>query len=734
MSSNKEIEKIKEAIQDLVYDKTALRKAYQYYHAQRDAEQFKHLEDNYGIGSPTSVSFTPLIKKHIDVLVGEYLGLTQDLKITCKDSNTISNILRDKYLKINKEIHDYLVRYVHNNIIGAILDNKEAVNDPGLEDELNKLKENIEESFVSEYEIAAQNILENFRQSRNIDMKRKMEELYRDLLITGTGYYRTLPSANKKNVALEILNPIDTFIERNPNSPYLRDSRRAVIRKYMTKEEVLNKYHDELTQDAINSILEMNFGMKSMSDTYVVRYTSGNSEYKKPSGKKGILAGLEAHPAWSGDFSTTRMNNLIEVFEVEWLEVDKTNGKLTRHEGVQIGPEIFITRGESEFIVRSAENPNACGLSVNGMFFLDKNGDPYSLILNTMDLQDKYDLLIYCRDNLIASAGTVGDWIDVAFMPEFLGNTMPERVQAWKAYKKTGMALINSQMEGGERMTNTTFNGYDDTVKVQSIQAIQIAIDAIEQQASAITGVLPERLAQYEQRDAVTNVQLGVRMSGLLTKQYFEVMDIIYKEVNYDLLNLAKLVFPKGITGTLILGNKYSKIFNALPEHYTVTDFDIHIEDSSRSFKDMETAKSLNLELVKSGLSDPLMAFDVATATGLSELKQYVKISTEKKQKENDQIGQLKQQLEQATQDLKAANQQNEELQKQISKLNNQLDTNSANKLKLETERVAIEKEKVRNEKSYNDKIAEIKQQQLQIQKDEITDDNPYNNKVKAIM
>ena len=428
------------------------------------------------------------------------------------------------------------------------------------------------------------------------------------------------------------------------------------------------------------------------------------------------------------------MNNLIEVYEVEWLEVEKTTGKLTRHEGVQIGQEIFITRGESEFIVRSSENPNACGLSINGMFFLDKNGDPYSLILNTMDLQDKYDLLIYCRDNLIASAGTVGDWIDVAFMPEFLGTTMPERVQAWKAYKKTGMALINSQMEGGERMTNTTFNGYDDTVKVQSIQAIQIAIDAIEQQASAITGVLPERLAQYEQRDAVTNVQLGVRMSGLLTKQYFEVMDIMYKEVNYDLLNLAKLIFPKGITGTLILGNKYSKIFNALPKHYTVTDFDIHIEDSSRSFKDMETAKSLNLELVKAGMSDPLMAFDVATATGLSELKQHVKTSTEKKQKENDQINQLKQQLEQTTQNLEAANKQNEELQKQVAKLNNQLNTNNSEKLKLESERVAIEREKVRNDKNYNDKLAEMKQQQLQIQKDEITDDNPYNNRVKAIM
>jgi hypothetical protein len=43
------------------------------------------------------------------------------------------------------------------------------------------------------------------------------------------------------------------------------------------------------------------------------------------------------------------------------------------------------------------------------MFFNDKNGQPYSLMLATMNLQDQYDLMIYARDNLIASSGTVGD-------------------------------------------------------------------------------------------------------------------------------------------------------------------------------------------------------------------------------------------------------------------------------------------------------------------------------------
>ena len=34
---------------------------------------------------------------------------------------------------------------------------------------------------------------------------------------------------------------------------------------------------------------------------------------------------------------------------------------------------------------------------------------PFSLIANTMDLQDKYDLTIYYRDSLIANSGTIGD-------------------------------------------------------------------------------------------------------------------------------------------------------------------------------------------------------------------------------------------------------------------------------------------------------------------------------------
>ena len=61
---------------------------------------------------------------------------------------------------------------------------------------------------------------------------------------------------------------------------------------------------------------------------------------------------------------------------------------LVRHEGVKIGDEIYITRGESEMVTRSISHPKECTLSINGIFFSDRNGDPFSIVLNTMDLQD----------------------------------------------------------------------------------------------------------------------------------------------------------------------------------------------------------------------------------------------------------------------------------------------------------------------------------------------------------
>ena len=738
MVKEKEVEKINSCISDLVYDKIALKKAYNYYHGIRDAEQFRHIEENYGIGVPTSVGFTPLIKKHIDVLVGEYLELDPDLQVTCKDEETVSNILRDKQLKIDKALYDFLRKYLQNKILNILLNNQQPVNDPFIEKEMQRIKNDIDNSFISDYEIAAQNILEYIKHSRAIDIKNKAKELFTDLLIGGICYYRTRKKGD--DMDLEILNPLDTFIERNHNEFYLNKSRRAVIRRWMTREQILSEFADDLSNEAINRLKTM-FSRRDQGDrAIVVRSTGalysddgtilGNPHEPKP----GILAGLEVHPVypWDDAGQYTHINSeMISVYECEWIEWDNRERRNVLHYGVKIGDGIYITPGEPEYYVQNRTNPKDVSLTINGMFFNDKNGQPYSLMLATMDIQDKYDLLLYCRDNLIATSGTVGDWIDVAHLPVFLGVKMPERIMKWQAYKKNGMALYDSSQEGAQ-LLNTTFNGFDDTVKAQSIQAIQIAIESIESQASSITGVFAEKLGQIAERDAVSNVKVGIHQSTLLTKQYFHAMDLMYKEMNYDLLNLAKYVYKDGITGTIVLGDRV-KIFTALPKYYTLTDFDIHIADSSETLRMREQIQAINVEFVKGGLVDAEDSVEIITAKNMTQLKRYIKKALAEKKAENNLIGQLQQQVEQMTSERKQYEQQLNQLTSQLQSLQKQLQTNNQQKLDIEQQRVNIENKIANDKKDYNDKMIEVKEKQLQAEILQIRDGNPYNDQIRDV-
>lgn len=729
MNKEKEIEKINKCINELVYDKVQLRKAYNYYHCTRDEEQFRHIEDNYGIGTPTSVGFTPLIKKHVDVLVGEYLELDPDLQITCKDEKTISNIMRDKQLKIHEAAYKYFEKQLNNVLLQVFGDGKEPVVDALFEQELAQIKKDTERSYVSEYEIAAQNILNYIKNSRDIDLKNKMRDLLTDLLIGGMCYYRTRPKG--ETIGLEILNPLDTFVERNFNEFYLNKSPRAVVRKWMTAERILDEYGKELSKEAKEK-LETHQDQGVRNDNFIYVKTD-MAPFSAMTSTPGILGGMEAHPIRENrGAAAIAKENTYEVYECEWIEYDKEKERLTRHEGVKIGTEIYIVRGESENITRSISNPNDCSLSINGIFFSDKNGDPFSILLSTMDLQDRYDLTIYYRDSLIASSGTIGDFLDAAHLPEFLGEEMPERVQKWLAYKKQGVAWIDSSMEGSQ-MINTAFNGYDDTIKAQTIQAFQMVLESIEQQASSITGVFAEKLGGIQQRDAVSNVKVGIRQSTLLTKQYFSAMDLMYKEVNYDLLNLAKIVFKKGIAGTLINGTRLNQIFTALPEYYTMTDFDIHIQDSTEAFQMRETLKAYCAELIKAGLANAELIVDMSAAKNLTELKMVVKDALEKQKAETGQMQQLQQQATQAEQTVKEYEKQIRQMQEQMQQMEKQLEKMNEEKLALERDRLELDKKIAADKHSYDMRVAEIKEQQAQAEIAQLYDGNPYNDKIKEV-
>jgi hypothetical protein len=713
--SEKMIKRTDEIIAELVREKVEFQKAYNYYHGIRDEEQFKYLEENFGIGSPTSVKMTPMVKKHIDALIGEYLGTPILPKISCKDSETISAITREKSLAIAKGVTQFLQDHLNTTLV-QFLDGKDTT-DKAIKQQIDKIKEDIDQSFISKFEIAAQNVIQYVMQSRHTDMITKLRQLLLDLLITGYTFFKIKESSNKTNIQIEVLDPLNTFIDRNPESPYIKDSYKVVVRHWFTKQQIRNRYGKDLTKSDLKKLND------EWSDDFgegaIYGYTYANTV-------QPMYANMPGHP-----IDESGVQKLIPVYEVEWLETDK-NFVMQRYSSVRIGGDIYIINGKDEHVIRSKDNPSYASLTVNGVYFTNRTSKPYSLMISCADLQDKYDLLIYYRDVLIANSGVKGQIMDFSLIPANLGVNWPERVKKWMAYRKAGTMMIDTTQEGrndqGAGQFNTMFSGYDDTLPAQAIQAIQLAIDSVEATTSSITGVFRERLNGIQQKDAVTNIQQGVNNSFIITKPIYQQMDLVSCELISGCLDQAKITWKKGLTGILVLGDQQQKIFTALPENFTHTDYDVHVISSTQIMQDMQQIQMLVPEFIKSGQLPPDILFEVMTSKSLSEMKYKVKKALKIQKEENNQLMQLQQKLEETSQQAQQLQQELQKAQQEIKRLDEQ-------RLKLETDKMNLEYKvdwfKAQTDKTYRERQLDIEEKKVDIELAQLRDGNPYNDQIR---
>lgn len=523
---------------------------------------------------------------------------------------------------------------------------------------------------------------------------------------------------DKNNVDVEVLDPLNTFVERNPESQYIKDCSRSVVRKWLNKSQIIYKYGKYLSKDDIEG-LENSLAGVTDNNTYYIRSYEGTGETQGIDNKQ-VVPGFP-------DERTMKVNNLWPVYEVEWIEPDK-DYVLQRYSGVRIGHEIYIVHGKDENVQRSQINPNWCGLTVNGIYFASRDLEPYSLMLACVDLQDQYDILFFYRDNLIANSGVSGDWVDLSLLPTIIGNNLGERLEKFIAYKKQGIAVMDSSQEGRTFNNNTTLAGYDDTLKAHSIQGVEMAIERVEATCSSITGVFRERLNGIQQKDAVSNVKLGVQNSFIITKQFTHQMDLMTVEILSDSLNCAKSVWKNGLIGALILGDKSQKVFQIAPESFVFSDFDIHITSGSEILKDMDMIKQIAGQFTQAGIAEPDLIIDVLSSKSMTDLQHKVKKSIKTKKAENDQLLQLQQQNEQLQQEMKNAESQMKNLQKELEK-------NDSMKLEMEKQMFKAKNEldwfKAKSDKEFKEKSVENDSKRTEVEVLQMYDDNPYNNKIK---
>lgn len=716
----------------LVKEKDAIRKAYNYYDGVLDKEQNLHLEEVYGLASPTSLEFIPLVRPHIDQLVGELLQIPFKPKITCKDKKTLNNINREKQLAISKQLYEETKKYVNNVFLQQLNSDGqqegEQGKDPFIVKKLESLKEEITQGFISEYEVSAQYLLEYFKQTRSLDLLNKRKEFFKDILISGQCYYDVNLDKKGSLPTFERIHPLDCFVEKNPNSPYLNKASRAVVRRRLTKQEILMRYGHKLKKDDLDKI-EHAVAPNLTQNNY---YINNNST--------GIIAGIS--PTIVGDTTNgidynTYYGTRHTVYEVQFISANEyeENGvkryRMDRYRTIRIGEDLYVLIGKDEDVFRTHEYSDECSLSINGICYEDSKGLPYSLMLATANLQDKYNILHFHRDNLIALSGVKGTAVESSIIPIWLGDTPEERFKKFTSYKKAGNAPLDSAQDGASTLNTALFQTYDDTLSGDALQALQFAIQSTEEVCSRITGVFRERLGGIEQKDAVSNVQVGIRQSAIITKQYYQIIDLITKEILNDLINSCKLSFKEsGFMGSIVLGDNLIKIFEIKPDNFTYTDYDVHIDDSGDVVRDMQKIEQLTMELIKGGQQDIDIVLSTIGMHSMTQMKFEIQQSINKKKKENDQLAQLNDALEQAKQQLQQLQQQAQNLQKENDSL--KAKDRELEKYKIDKDyeiRMFVAKNNDKNSAEAN----VIDKKRVELEQLQLFDNNPNNNEIKNV-
>jgi hypothetical protein len=168
-----------------------------------------------------------------------------------------------------------------------------------------------------------------------VDLKEKLRLLLKDLLITGYAYYRV--TTTDTNVVIEVLDPLNTFVDINPDSNYIRDGYRSVVRKFLTKTQILNKYGQYMQKDDIDSLNKEYDGLQYTGRFYV-RNTS-DTPTTAPD-RDGIDANHAFVPGFPVDESDSARFRLLEVKECEWIRSEKqADGTylMNRYNTVKIG-------------------------------------------------------------------------------------------------------------------------------------------------------------------------------------------------------------------------------------------------------------------------------------------------------------------------------------------------------------------------------------------------------------
>ena len=515
-------------------------------------------------------------------------------------------------------------------------------------------------------EVLAHQLLQYLIQKENIRMK--FNKGWKHGLIAGKEIF-WVGIVNGEPI-LKVVNPLNFDYDKSSEKDFIEDGDWACYEMSMTPSEIAKYFGSELTNVELDELYESYNNTNSLPDAAFTFREDGvsvnlgirviHAEWKALKPFKFIY-GIDpetGEPYEDIVDESYKMNIEAGDYKEETVWIP------TKYEGYQIGNDKFAMLREVPGQHKDLTNLYECKLSYIGSTYDNLNSSTTSLVDRMKYYQYFFNILWYRIELLIGSDDGKSLLLNANLIPKSSGIDF----EKWMYYFKVNkLGLLDPTEEGNKGNQNIGEAAKEiDMSLVSDIQKYMQLAEYIERRCGESVGITKQIEGQIGTEEAVRNTQQALVQSANILEPYFDMHNLIKRNVLQALIETAKVAYselqPKSLS--YVLDDMSVAMLTPDYELLENSTYGLFVSNSMKADETLQTMQQLShaaLQNQQVELSDVLM---IMNSESTQEAEELLKVA-EQNRAEREQAMQQQQMQSQEQQAEAQRNWEREKMDKE---------------------------------------------------------------------
>jgi hypothetical protein len=487
-----------------------------------------------------------------------------------------------------------------------------------------KIAERHHASYMDNQAIRGQRWLSRTLDDVRFNQKKKL--MMKDYLVSGfTFSYKELRHGR---LNYERVSPLELKYSKSPNLIFIRDASWAVRRTYLTFADVVERYHNSLSEADVTKIqaaLGRGANVPFTGQTFYdyLRYNVNETRDLCPvyhvtwRGKKQVKILSYPDPI-------TGEPQEMEVDEA--YPVDKKAGESSRtifrdeiYEATRILENIYVEARPLEV--------QTGALPYNGRAFSDTHADNQSIMQIGLPFQIMVMIVNWSLERMIAKNKGKIVLFDINAIPK-KGDWDEEKFFYYADALGYGLLDRNS------RDVDRSWNQYQ-VLDMDLFEQIKQLIDLqnhYRQMWDDVLGITMPRKGQTMASASPTNAQMQMFQSNVITDNIFNSFEEVIEEDLRDMLEYSRIINADGVRDLYTSDLYDSKLMEIDPIEYCNAALGLIVKFSSQEKRKLDEMKAYMQEMLQNGVK-PSTMLKIIASENVAELQMHLRIIEEQQAK-----------------------------------------------------------------------------------------------------